>query len=97
MRAMAGFAWRAEDSFHQRHWRARTTRISPVNTAATHPLPCLGPLPLPHRRADPAGLDPLPTGGWYDSSLDLMLGLEVHDLDPVEWLGEWDGAAMPAN
>ncbi|MEK8031068.1 hypothetical protein AACH06_09595 [Ideonella sp. DXS29W] len=31
-------------------------------------------------------------GGWYDSSLDLRLGLEVQDLGPVEWLDEWDGA-----
>lgn len=31
-------------------------------------------------------------GGWYDSSLDLKLGLEIQDLGPVEWLDEWDGA-----
>lgn len=31
-------------------------------------------------------------GGWYDSSLDLKLGLEVQDLGPVEWLDENDGA-----
>lgn len=31
-------------------------------------------------------------GGWYDSSLDLRLGLEIQDLGPVEWLDEGDGA-----
>jgi hypothetical protein len=31
-------------------------------------------------------------GGWYDSSLDLRLGLEVQDLGPVECFDEWDGA-----
>ena len=31
-------------------------------------------------------------GGWYDSSLDLKLGLEIQDLGPVEWLDEWEGA-----
>jgi hypothetical protein len=97
MRAMAGFAPRAEDSFCQRRWRTRTTRISPVNTAAIHALPGFGPLPLPTRPAHATGVGPLPTGGWYDSSLDLMLGLEVQDVDLVEWRGEWEGAATTAN
>ena len=68
-----------------------------MNTAATHALPCFGPLALPTRQARAAGMGPLPTGEWYDSSLDLMLGLEVQDLDPIEWRGEWEGAATPAN
>lgn len=42
------------------------------------------------------GLIELPvTGGWHDSSIDLMLGLEVRDLGPVEWLDEGDGAFLP--
>jgi hypothetical protein len=35
------------------------------------------------------------TGGWHDSSLDLLMGLEVRDLGPVQWLDEWDGAFLP--
>jgi len=43
------------------------------------------------------GIDPIlpgsvAAGGWYDSSLDLKLGLEIQDLGPVEWLDESDGA-----
>jgi hypothetical protein len=33
------------------------------------------------------------TGGWHDSSLDLLRGLEVNDLGPVELL-EWDSSLM---
>lgn len=46
------------------------------------------------RPATADGLLPA-TGGWHDSSLDLLVGLEVRDLGPVEWLDEWDGAFLP--
>ena len=65
-------------------------------------------LPAPANRPDelafvetmpgePDGVAPFagnaaPAGGWFDSSLDLRLGLEVVDLGPVEWLDESDGA-----
>lgn len=43
-----------------------------------------------------AGEGLLPTtGGWHDSSLDLLMGLDVRDLGPVEWLDEWEGAFLP--
>jgi hypothetical protein len=44
---------------------------------------------------DEAASAPLPAtaiGGWYSSSLDLKLGLEVRDLGPVECLDEWERA-----
>lgn len=54
-----------------------------------HPAPAQAPRPA-------LGFIELPvTGGWHDSSIDLMLGLEVRDLGPVEWLDEWDGAFLP--
>jgi hypothetical protein len=62
-------------------------------------------LPLPANRPDVAGEPVLGSkeavgqalgGGWFDSSLDLRLGLEVVDLGPVEWLDEWDGAFASA-
>lgn len=63
-------------------------------------------LPTPANRPDALALEPqdapvttelvLPaTGGWHDSSLDLLRGLDVRDLGPVEWLDEWDGAFLP--
>lgn len=36
------------------------------------------------------------TGGWHDSSLDLLRGLEVQDLGPVE-LPAWEDAAPALN
>lgn len=30
--------------------------------------------------------------GWFSSSLDLRLGLEVRDLGPVECIDEWQAA-----
>jgi hypothetical protein len=61
-----------------------------VTTAALAlPTPSISPLQACTDFVAPA------TGGWHDSSLDLLRGLEVRDLGPVQWLDEWDGAFLP--
>jgi hypothetical protein len=45
----------------------------------------------PGETADYADPAPGPASGWFASSLDLKLGLEVVDLGTVEPQGEWNG------
>lgn len=47
----------------------------------------------PLRANEPHG----PLGGWYASSLDLRMGLEVRDLGPVEWLEDGPSLAGPSD
>ncbi|HJV61803.1 MAG TPA: hypothetical protein VJ743_12720 [Albitalea sp.] len=43
---------------------------------------------LTQKTADDAGM----AHGWFSSSLDLKLGLEVRDLGPVECIDQWEAA-----
>ena len=45
----------------------------------------------PSDRLDAACSDEGPASGWFASSLDLKLGLEVVDLGTMEPKDEWDG------
>lgn len=61
----------------------------------THPaLPIDAPRlpPFLQRLARKAAEDTSVADGWYGSSLDLRLGLEVRDLGPVECVDQWESA-----
>jgi len=50
------------------------------------------PPPFLHRLVNPPVDDASPAAGWYSSSIELRLGLDVRELAPAEWMNATQSA-----